>query len=341
MASNKSDTILSNNSKTAINQLIDSMNELAIIESIINNKFNSDLDRINAIASYLLKLGGKRIRPTLCLLIWKTFSKEKPSDKLLETAAGIELIHMATLLHDDIIDNSPLRRSQISPFKKYGSTDTLLTGDFLLTRAFGICARLDRYIVDVTEEAVTDLIEGETMETLKPINEFTIEESLTIARKKTAALFKLSCQTSAFLLGADKELIDCLASFGENLGIAFQVLDDILDVTSTEEILGKKTGIDIKEKKPSLVNMLWLDSKDPLAVELLTSKEAVSDEIIENAVNKLKNSEVIVKAKQVARSYANMSSVSLAKATKISKYNSKENFDNLSILIDYTLERLN
>ncbi|MCI5065135.1 polyprenyl synthetase family protein [bacterium] len=260
---------------------------MAHVESLIRSKFTSDSKLLTEIPEYLLHLGGKRIRPALALITHalcagKAHASPNSSpapaspvpvpQPLLDVAAGIELIHMATLLHDDIIDRSPIRRGQPSPHIRFGETATLLTGDFLLVRAFSLCSRLDEHIVNETEEACVFLTEGEILEVPLSQQRSSREESLCIAEKKTAALFGLAAFAGAHVAGSSPEVERALKSFGLEIGIAFQILDDVLDVTADENLLGKRCGGDLIEQKPSIINVLWLESGDPLAEELLLTQ---------------------------------------------------------------------
>lgn len=335
-----------NTAKEKLISLLSDTSGLLEVEKRITAKFASDVELLSQISEYLLHLGGKRIRPLLCLLIWRAFSADKPSDKLLDTAAGIELIHMATLLHDDIIDNSPLRRSKESPYKKFGSSNTLLAGDFLLVRAFSLCSRLDRYIIDATETACIELTEGEILETLYPLENYSVNDSLEIAKKKTASLFKLASEASAYLLGFNTEAIANMRMFGESLGVAFQILDDILDVTADEDILGKKTGTDIREKKPSVVNLLWLKSESVLAKTVLLTQSPLAESQITLSLEELRKSEVIQEAKKLAKNLIASAKSNLYKAKDIFTGLNSEvkthipQLHELEIILEYTLNRL-
>lgn len=289
--------------KLSLAAIMATIPELASVEKLVSSKFESDSKLLREIPAYLFDLGGKRIRPLLALLVGKALKIPAPlPQSLIDISTGIELIHLATLLHDDIIDKSQKRRNATSPFVVYGTNNTLLAGDFLLVRAFSLCAHLDKYIVDRTERACIELTEGEIDEI--PLSEYRtdIKGSIEIARKKTAALFRLACESAAYIANAPKHQADALQTFGESLGVAFQMLDDVLDVTSTDEVLGKPIGTDIREKKPSIVNILWLESKDPKAAILLKKDEPSSEEI-EEAVLALKNSPVVDEARKMALSY--------------------------------------
>jgi len=311
---------------------------MAEVEALVRSKFISETRVMTQIPSYLLGLGGKRLRPILTLRCGELFSSAPtPSESLITIAAGIELIHMATLLHDDIVDNSDVRRQQPSPLAKFGMAETLIAGDFLLTRAFSLCSRLDRVIIDATESACISLTEGEAEEFAIPLSAHSEASTIRIARKKTAALFRLGAFSAAFLAGASQEEQENLACFGESLGIAFQILDDILDIIGNEAVFGKKNGTDIRERKPSLVNVLWLASGDKLAEQILLGPPP-SDLAIQEAVNYLKDSQVIIKAREIANQYGEKASRALTsinqKGTNLAVRASLNN------LISFTLARL-
>jgi len=348
-SSTSENTVMSNSTESLSKQelslkrfinAISSVPSISQVEELIKTKFETDVEVLNDIPSYLLSLGGKRIRPVLTLLTGKALGLETPPKALIEIAAGIELIHMATLMHDDIIDNSPLRRHKPSPYAKYGLGNTLLSGDFLLVRAFSLCARLPRQIIDATEVACIELTEGESMEFAIPLNDHTITSSLEIARRKTASLFRLSTFSAGLIAGCNNEAITHLTKFGESLGIAFQILDDILDVTSSEEELGKKAGTDIRERKPSMVNVLWLAENTSLSKKMLTD-ENLSDGYINDSLTEIKSGNCIERARKLAIDYADEARMSLLEA--INKGSGKvdsDSIDSLLAILDYTLERV-
>ncbi len=276
------------------------------------------------------------MRPLLTVLSAKLFGMHEASKELLNAAAGIELIHMATLLHDDIIDESPLRRSQESAYSKYGTAKTLLAGDFLFARAFGLCGVLDAEVVRATEQAVVELTEGEVLEgTLSEDTTSSLESYLTVVSRKTASLFALSAFVGAHLAGASSTQKKSLLSFGRDAGIAFQMIDDILDIVSSSDLLGKPAGADLRQKTPSLVNILWLASGDTRAKEFFardTSEEEIADTIAH-----IKTTTVLEESRALASEYA-------AKAR--SHLNSidedaldLETRENLFALVNYTLTR--
>jgi len=315
--------------------------EIAEVDARIRSTFRSDVAMMREIPEYLLSVGGKRIRPILALLCSKALGASEITSDIIDISAGIELIHMATLMHDDIIDQSPIRRHKPSTFAKYGTPGTLLSGDFLLTRAFGLCSKLDREIIEATEQACIELVEGETLEIAVPIGEHTRDSSLTIAARKTASLFRLAAFCGAQLTGSPDEVIGAMSRFGEALGIAFQIIDDILDITSDEETLGKRPGIDIAERKPSLVNILWLESGDPSAKRLLSPPDPITERaFVDESLIKLRSGPIIQQAKELARGYADSASRELQSALGGDLTNLTPEGEALFAVIDFALERV-
>ena len=315
--------------------------EIVTVEARIRSTFKSDVAIMREIPEYLLSLGGKRIRPIMALLCSKALGAEEITEDIIDIAAGIELIHMATLMHDDIIDQSPIRRHKPSAYAKYGTPGTLLSGDFLLTRAFGLCSRLDREIIEATEQACIELVEGETLEIAVPLGEHTPESSLTIATRKTASLFRLAAFCGASLTDSPDDVKEKMTKFGESLGIAFQIIDDILDVTSDEATLGKRPGIDIAERKPSLINILWIASGDPAAKRLLVPPDSSTEQtFVDESLAKLRENAVLLEAKKAARYHADIATKNLAEALGGDLSNLTPEGEALFAVIDFALERV-
>ena len=335
-----SDKRLPLSAKAQLLRVVGTLDGMSQVERLIEKKLVSEAPLLQEISTYLFSLGGKRMRPVLALMSGKALGLPKASDELVQVSAGIELIHMATLLHDDIIDKSPLRRHKESPFIKYGIDTTLLTGDFLLTRAFSLCSHLDEFIVNATESACIELTEGEILEVPLHHKQHTINEYLTIARKKTASLFRLAALSGAHLASTSDECSYAMGRFGENLGIAFQILDDVLDVVAEENLLGKRSGMDIRERKPSIVNLLWLASGDPEAKPLLLDPGSDDEKFAERAVTLLRKSPVIEEASALARTYASAAEKELIAAAELCTTVNQDTFQGLKSLIYYTLERV-
>lgn len=309
---------------------------LRSVENRIRECLKSDSKSLTEISTYLLDLGGKRMRPLLTILSSQLFNMGKPSKELIDAAAGIELIHMATLLHDDIIDQSPQRRSKPSAYSLYGLPETLLSGDFLLVRAFGLCSKLDNFVVEETEKACVALVEGEIKEGVIDINNIpTFENYITVIEKKTASLFELSSVVGAHLAGANADDVRKLRVFGRYAGVAFQMIDDILDITADEDLLGKPAGTDIRQRTPSLVNLIWLEEEPEKAKEFFSKPQPEKE--VKKMLAYLSHSQVIEKARLHAKDYAGRATNALISLDE-SKIDTKVRAQLFSLL-DYTLER--
>jgi geranylgeranyl pyrophosphate synthase len=344
--------------KTSFQKSLASLDSLREVEGLIAEKLSSDSSVLESVSRYLFELGGKRIRPALCLLLGHAFipNNSPQSQQLVQVAAGIELIHMATLLHDDIIDKSPLRRHKTSPYIQYGLPASLLAGDFLLTRAFRLCANLDDFIIEQTELACIELTEGEVSETPLYQESHSAQSSLEIARKKTASLFRLASVAAGHLsiIASDRQqqaslLIPLFERFGENLGVAFQILDDILDVAASEEELGKPAGIDIHERKPSIVNVLWLQSDDAFAAGLKSPAPAETDSkgmaletaFVQESIVRLRDSNVLQQCRHLAETYAKEAENALLEIASCLPKTNQTDFaiSALQTIIQYALAR--
>lgn len=324
-------------------------------ERLVLKLANFDDGPLGEIANYLVGLGGKRVRPWLTIICAAGLGVESDED-VVKIAAGIELIHMATLLHDDIIDNSLIRRHNESPLAKWGRDLTLLSGDFLLTKAFGLCAELDSRIVKATENACVALTQGEAMElepdlyrqALSLYQEGATKEffypldlpsylyfNLSIAHKKTASLFELAAFSAGIIASCDDVNLKLLRDFGALLGVAFQVYDDILDVSQSSDILGKQRGTDIREKKPSFINLLWLVESN-LAQEVLLTDMTVDEGVLGRALQEISELGIVNRAKKMA---SDIGAESLACLDKLNL--KKDYFEVLRSLTGLVSERQN
>ncbi len=223
--------------------------DLEAIEDTIKLNLKNDIKLITTIGSHILDSGGKRLRPALLLLTSKLLNNLHKDRLAIATA--IEFIHTATLLHDDVVDNSELRRGQSSANSIWGNEASVLVGDFLFAKAFTLmvdCNNPD--ILTIMSNATKELAEGEIYELIKTGDLQTAkEEYFKIIEKKTAVLFAAACEVSAVLANTNKEQRNSLRQFGLNIGKSFQLVDDALDYVSTDEKFGKKIGIDIEEGK--------------------------------------------------------------------------------------------
>ena len=307
-------TFYSDEGQDAVSEIV--KNYIPLVNQKIAAAFVSDSKVISDISHYLFDLGGKKLRPILLLLTASLFRVKTPSEKIISACAAIELVHMATLLHDDIIDKSTTRRGKDSVYKKFGLGASLLAGDFLLVRAFGLSSStLDEKIVTYTEKACLALTEGEQLEgTITGENWKSLQEYFTIISKKTAALFALSCAAGAHLANANEEQVAIMEEFGKTIGIVFQIIDDILDITAEERNFGKSIGSDLKQKTPSIINILWLESGDNKAKEFFNLEKPTAEDV-NSAIQYLRISPFVTEAKKIAEEYANKAKAELNKLT--------------------------
>ena len=220
--------------------------DLERVEAVLRDNVVSDRPLVAEAASHLLAAGGKRFRPMLVLLAGGL--REPPDEALIPCAAAIELTHLATLYHDDVIDETAIRRGVETVNARYGNSVAVLTGDFLFARASGLAADLGAYVSRRLADTIAELCEGQLIEgelagrvDVKPA------DYLDVIGRKTASLIATSCHLGAWLAGAPAEVVDAVTAYGRALGMAFQLSDDILDVVGQEAESGKAPGTDLRE----------------------------------------------------------------------------------------------
>lgn len=226
--------------------------DLQAVNRLIEQRLNSDVVLINQVAGYIVNSGGKRIRPLLLLLSARAFGYEGTNH--IDLAAIIEFIHTATLLHDDVVDGSNLRRGQETANSVWGNEASVLVGDFLYSRAFQMMVHVNSMrIMEIMADTTTIISEGEVMQLLNCQNPDTSEqEYLRVIHAKTAKLFEAAARIGAVLGGGAWPQEQAMASFGAHLGIAYQLIDDVLDYSGSPEAIGKNLGDDLAEGKPTL-----------------------------------------------------------------------------------------
>lgn len=218
--------------------------DLEHVEKTLHEVIRSDQSRVNEAATYLIDAGGKRFRPMLTLLSGNIGEPKDP--RLVPCAAAIELTHLATLYHDDVIDETTMRRGVPTANVRYGNSVAVLTGDFLLARASGLAADLGAYVSRRLADTIAELCEGQIMETeIAGSLEAAPERYLEVIRRKTASLIATSCHLGAWLAGAPDDAVAAVTTYGEALGMAFQLTDDILDVVGYAADTGKQPGTDL------------------------------------------------------------------------------------------------
>lgn len=222
------------------------------VNDYIVNHLGSNVPLVEKIGHYIVESGGKRLRPLLVLLSANACGYN--GDKHIPLAAIIEFIHTATLLHDDVVDNSDLRRGKDTANARWGNAPSVLVGDFLYSRAFQVMVEIGSMdIMQVISNATNVIAEGEVLQLLNAKNPDTTEDSyMQVILGKTAMLFEAATESGAILADCSTEQREALRLYGRHLGIAFQLIDDVMDYLSTAEEMGKNVGDDLAEGKPTL-----------------------------------------------------------------------------------------
>ncbi len=284
--------------------------EMAAVERKIQETLRSREPRLAEIGLYLIGAGGKRIRPLVAMAVFRACGGDDPRD-MIDLGAALELIHSATLLHDDIIDAGEIRRGLPSAYTKFGAADTLVAGDFLFSKAFEICARFEETIVRWASDACIALTEGEIMQgRLRRNPSVTVAEYHEIIARKTACLFQAGARIAAHVAGAAPKVVAELGESGTAIGMAFQLIDDLLDVAGDSAKTGKPVGIDLRDGNPSLPIVLALPTSPTLA-EVWQSEDA-GDREIEAALAEIRKSGVIERVRREAIGYTETAAASLA-----------------------------
>ena len=233
--------------------------EMQEVDSVIAQRLASQVVLVNQIAGYITGAGGKRVRPMLVLLFSNALGFRGP--ERFELAATVEFIHTATLLHDDVVDESDLRRGKKTANALFGNAASILVGDFVYSRAFQMMVAVNRMrVLQVLSDATNVIAEGEVLQLMNMHDpDVQVSDYLKVIRFKTAKLFEASARLGAVLAEAPPEIEEACANYGRSLGTAFQLIDDLLDYEGTTAELGKNVGDDLREGKPTLPLLLAME----------------------------------------------------------------------------------
>ena len=237
--------------------------DFALVDQCIREQLHSDVALVSKIGQYIIQSGGKRLRPLLVLLTANACGYKGKNH--ISLAAIIEFLHTATLLHDDVVDQSDKRRGRDTANALWGNAPSVLVGDFLYSRAFQMMVGLESLrLLNVLANATNVIAEGEVMQ-LMNINDADVSEVqyMDVIRCKTAMLFEASTHTAALLSGVDRKTEQALCDYGNHLGMAFQLVDDLLDYDGDAEAMGKNLGDDLAEGKPTLPLIFTLSEGTP------------------------------------------------------------------------------
>ena len=279
--------------------------ELEELETFLKESISSDIELATEVSSYIVQSGGKRIRPTITILIARALNYQ--GNELTNLAAAIELLHTASLIHDDVVDQSELRRGKISIHKKWNNAHGVLVGDFVYSKAFQLMASLkNKQIIQTLADSTNRISEGEVMQLnfleSKSIKE---EDYFEIIGRKTAELFKACAHTAALIAEAEENLVKTSCEFAYALGIVFQLTDDLLDYYGDELRTGKKIGKDFLEGKITLPLIKAYDLANTDDLRLLKGAFETRDEgKLYDVINIISRSGAVKEVEKVTNEYS-------------------------------------
>ncbi len=287
--------------------------DMAAVDKLITERLSSQVVLINQLGHYIVGNGGKRLRPALVLLSARANAYE--GDAHISLAAIVEFIHTATLLHDDVVDESNMRRGRDTANSVWGNNASVLVGDFLYSRAFQMMVELgDMRVMDIMADTTNLIAEGEVMQLVNCQDPDTTEARyLEVIRCKTAKLFEAATELGAVVAGRPLEEQRALAAYGLSFGIAFQLIDDVLDYSAQPEELGKNLGDDLAEGKPTLplLYALWNGSPEQSALVREAIEKGGLDNI-EAITQAIEAAGAIAYTAQLARQHATKAKEALA-----------------------------
>jgi octaprenyl-diphosphate synthase len=243
--------------------------DMGKVDQLILAQMNSDVVLINQLGHYIISGGGKRIRPMIAVLAARALGYNGTAH--ITAAAFIEFIHTATLLHDDVVDESDMRRGKETANALFGNAASVLVGDFIYTRAFQLMTSLDSLkILRIMSDATNVIAEGEVLQLMNCNDPNTTEQSyMQVIYSKTARLFEAATQCAAIVTEADEKIENAMRDYGRYLGTAFQLVDDVLDYSADQQSLGKNIGDDLAEGKPTLPLLHAMHNGDPAQQQLI------------------------------------------------------------------------
>jgi octaprenyl-diphosphate synthase len=284
------------------------------VDQVIEQRLNSGVPLVGTVAQYIITAGGKRLRPALLLLCCGALDFK--GEQRFNMAAVVEFIHTATLLHDDVVDDSALRRGNATANARFGNPASVLVGDFLYSRAFQMMVDAQSMrIMAVLADATNVIAEGEVMQLMNMHNAALDEAGyVQVIRSKTAKLFEASARVGAILSGASPAVEEACAMYGQAMGTAFQIIDDVLDYTGDEEVLGKSLGDDLREGKTTLPIIAALQRGTPAQKETIkTAIETGDMTSLDEVIHIVRSTGGLDVARQAARMEA-MRAIDAARA---------------------------
>lgn len=286
--------------------------ELDMVEQEMRRSVFSEQKVLTEISLYVIGSGGKRIRPAVAILAYRANGGNDPG-QVIKIASAFEMIHAATLIHDDINDSGDFRRGREAAYKHYGTQKALIAGDFLFVRSFRLGSSFDESIIEMVADACTAIAESEILQSQHELDaETPMKDYIKIIEGKTARPIEAGARVGAYLAKKDKAVIDSMGNYGLNIGIAFQIIDDILDVTGDRSTIGKPRGVDFMDGKPNLTLLLAMsDDQYGAKVRELFIKEGKTRKDLEDVIVLVKKTNAVAEAKALAATYTDKAMESL------------------------------
>lgn len=279
--------------------------DLRQVDAQITAQLNTEIPLINELSQYVLDSGGKRLRPVLAIVASRMFTF--PGDKIYQAAAALEFLHTATLLHDDVVDEADTRRARKAARAVWGNPASVLVGDFLLATSFRSLTLLGELeVLDVISQTTSKMAKGEILQLLRSYESASEQDYLDIIINKTACLFAAAAKIGAVFGGADAMQRAALYAFGNDLGIAFQIVDDALDYVEDRSKVGKPLGVDLKEKKVTLPLSRLLqvvDAAEKASLQEMLRKPEITDADVRRVMGLIQAHQVLPYTIDEARRY--------------------------------------
>jgi octaprenyl-diphosphate synthase len=310
--------------------------KMQLVEDELRRNFTSNIQTISDVGDHILAGGGKRLRPALLLLVSKMLGYEGHRDVVY--GAVVEFIHTATLVHDDIIDEAAIRRGRTSINYRWGNNLTVLVGDYLYTHSMNMAlAEGNLEILRLLSNVTIRMIEGEILGLEQNGRaDLTIDDYFEIAGRKTAALFGACCRIPAYLIDLPEAHAQSLFDYGMNLGVCFQLIDDLLDFTSSTEVLGKPALSDLKEGKvtlPLLLAMPRATEAERAVIAKIASTKSFDGAMPEEMIELVKKYDALDETRAIARDYANRA------RTALEPFKDSQAKEALELALDFVLDR--
>jgi len=286
--------------------------DMKAVDAVIRGRLDSEVVLIRTIADYIIGAGGKRMRPAMVLMMARALGYQGDNHRLL--AAVVEFIHTATLLHDDVVDESDLRRGRETANAMFGNAASVLVGDYLYSRSFEMMVEAGSMrIMQILSEATTVIAEGEVLQLLNVHDpDVSQERYLQVVRYKTAKLFEAAAQVGAVLAGATPEQEAAAAAYGRHIGTAFQLVDDVLDYSGDAHALGKNVGDDLREGKPTLPLIRVMETGTPAQRELIRTAIQTGDADFAAVAQAIQATDALEHARRAADAEADAARQALA-----------------------------